>query len=466
MAVDTFEMGLAMGLSFILIAVIIACAAVIDRYGRKRAKERADLPPLSRDNLIEQGKYFILLRVLLDKNGHASLSAFQFLAWTLIISILYVSLWFLQLLNGSTLAPPPIPESLMALMGISIALPIASQGIVSYKRSKPREEAETYTEPDYASMLEENGRPSLLRFQMFLWTLAAIAIFTGLFFTSAFSASSCIADTCTASMSPLGLPEIDPTLLFLMGLSATGYLANQAYSGKVEKTEEPSKPQQPVQPSGVVSGPAPVRLSPGFREIIPRDVEPNAVVTLLGSGFGTQPDTIMIGEDRVPPAAIGRWEEARIEFTMPENIPPGRHNLRVFSGGEAVNGQISVSGPQGIRGLNDIDANIISEIWIDDPSQKWYRLPPIGHFIPDRRYSFFYEFEVPPGTPRWGRQFRAKFFIDGKLVDIRSFLPGAMDGQNYGAFEFVFTAEGKYHIEITGINTRSMDIEVKKPPVP
>jgi hypothetical protein len=458
MPIAPSQLGLAMGLSLILIAIIIACANFIHWYGRKHAIKRASSQPLSLDDLIVPPKHFILLRVLLDKNDHASLAAFQLLSWTLLISFLYIAIWILQLLNGSILAPSPIPESLMALMGISVAVPIVSQGITEYKRLKPRPEGETYIEPNYASMLEENGRPSLLRLQMFLWTLAAFAIFIGSFLTAALSAE---ADPLT-----LSLPEIAPTLLFLMGLSLAGYLGSIAYSGTVKKTEPPAKPQQPAQPAAPAPAPAPVRAAPGIREIIPRDVKPKGVLTLLGSGFGAQSDTIMIGEDRVPPASIGRWEEARIEFTVPETISPGSHNLRVISGGETVSGQISVGSPQEPQRLNEIDANIISDIWIDDPSQKGYKVPPIGHFIPDKRYYFFFEFDVPPGTPQWGMaQFRAKFFLDGGLVATRSFMPGVMNGQNYGIFDYLFPAEGKHHIEIAGSNTRTMDIEVKQPPV-
>lgn len=457
MAVDPFQLFFAMGLSFILIVIIIACANYIHYFGRQRTIQRAASQPFRLEDVVVPPKHFILLQVLIDKNNHASLSTFQFLAWTLVISFLYVTLWFLAMFNTSIQSPPTISPSLLAIMGISVTIPIASQGIASYKRLKPREEGETYIEPDYASMLEENGRPSLLRFQMFLWTLAAIAIYIGLFFISAFSPD-------TTSLT-LGLDEIDPTLLFLMGLSATGYLGNQAYSGKVEKTEKTAQLQQPVQPEAAVPGTEAVRLPPGIREIIPRDVEPKGTVTLLGSGFGARQDTIMIGEDRVPPSAIRRWEDTRIEFTVPETASPGSHNLRVISTGESVMGQISVSGPLWTRGLNEIDANILGDIWIDDPSQRGYRLPPIGHFIPDKRYYFFFEFDVPPGTPPWGRtQFRAKFFLDGVLIATRSFLPGTLNGQNYGNFDYVFAGEGTHHIEITGSNSKSMDIEVKKPP--
>ena len=42
-------------------------------------------------------------------------------------------------------------------------------------------------------------------------------------------------------------------------------------------------------------------------------------------------------------------------------------------------------------------------------------------------------------------------------------MPGAMNGRNYGNFNYVFPEEGKHHIEIRGINAKTMDLEVKKP---
>jgi len=451
MAVDFTQLILVMAVSFILIAVILSIANYISYFGRERAKERAVSKSLSYEDFIVPLKHFILLRVLLDKKEHASLSAFQFLCWTLLISFLYLTLWLLQLFNGGTGAPPPISESVLALMGISVAIPVASQGISSYKSRKPREKGETYVEPNYASMLEEDGRPSLLRLQMFLWTLASLVIYTGLFLVSVNTAED------VEALVHLGLPGIDTTLLFLMGLSATGYLANQAYSGKVEKGIEPAQPET------AVPEPEPVPSSPVIREII---VDTMGMVTVLGSGFGTQKETILIDEDRVPDDAIVRWEGMRIEFSMPETASRGtKHSLRVLVGGDAANGQIPVSGRQATRRIREIDATIIGDLWIDNPNERGYKVPPIGYFIPEKRYYFSFEFDVPPGTPQWGGpQFRAEFFIDGTLIDTRSFLPGAGNGMNYGNFDYVFPAEGKHHIEIKGANTKSMDIEVKKPP--
>ena len=80
-------------------------------------------------------------------------------------------------------------------------------------------------------------------------------------------------------------------------------------------------------------------------------------------------------------------------------------------------------------------------------------------------YYFFFEFAVPPGTPSWGRtEFQARFYVEGNLTgDPRSFLPGYMNGKNYGVFDHVFNAAGAYTVEIRGATTKTMKVEVKRP---
>ena len=456
MTISAVQLATAMGLSFALIAVIIACANFIQWYGRKRAAQRAASQFISPEDFIVPPKHFILLRVLLDKNGHASLSTFQLLMWTLLISFLYVTLWFLQLRDGSTQAPPAIPEGLMALMGISVGVPIVSKGISEYKKFKSRSDGEIYKEPHYASMLEEDGQPSLLRFQMFLWTLAAVVIYFWLFINTVYTAGP---ETLS-----IGLPDIDPTLLFLMGLSQTGYLGSAAYAGTLVKTGI-AEIKTTVTPPAPQSPPATQFLA--IRETIPRSARSKELITLLGSGFGNNPDSLTIGPEKVSHENIRRWEEDRIEFTIPETVTPGTHTLVVMAGGKSVSKEITVSTPLWVHDkIEKTGAEIISEIWIDDPSQKGYRVPPIGYFIPDKRYYFFFEFAVPPGTSSWGRtEFQAGFFIDGKQAcEPKSFMPGYMNGKNYGVFDYRFESEGTFTVEIRGATIKSMDVVVKRPP--
>lgn len=454
MAVDSGQLAFAMVLAIVLIAVIIACANYIRYFGKKHPPKSPESQSFCLEDNIVPVEQFILFRVLLDKNGHASLSTFQFLLWTLLIAFLYLTLWFLQFLNGDPIAPPPIPESLMALMGISVAVPLVDKGIMNYKQFKTRPEGEVYREPNYASMLEESGRPSLLRLQMFLWTLAAIVIYFGSFLTAAF-----YPETVPGTF---GLTEIDPTLLFLMGLSQTGYLGSKAYAGEVKKSETGQKTSP--QPPAVVDS---ENIAENFviRETIPEMARPKEVVSLLGTGFGAHKDTIMLGLDRVPAANIRRWDDGRIEFTIPETTAPGKYPVRVLVGGRTTEGTIRVSESQWTGGFSEIPADIVSDIWIDDITQKGYRIPPIGYFITDRQYHFFFEFAVPPGTPSWGdTTFKAQFYVNGNRKKESVFMPGNMNGNNYGFFDYTFTAEGTYTLEIRGATIKSMTVDAREPP--
>lgn len=443
-----------MGLSFLIIAIIVGWANVISWFGRRHA----EIPTSKTSDLqaaIVPPKHFILLRVLLDEHQHASLSLFQLLMWTLLISFLYLSLWCLQFLAGGTKAPPAIPGGLMALMGLSVGVPLVSKGISEYKKFKPRLEGEIYEEPRYASMLEEEGRPSLLRFQMFFWTLASLVVYSWSF------VNTVLVPLPEGGMP--GLPDVDPTLLFLMGLSQTGYLGGMAYAGTLKKEERPAK----VADAGpTVVGPPVAGKSMAIREIIPTPALPNEKATIIGSGFGATPDTIILGEEMISSDNIHSWTDTRIEFTVPGTAVSGTHTIQILSGGRSVRGVLTAGKPPWMHeGIDKTAAEIISEIWIDDPVNKWYRLPPIGHFITGKRYYFFFEFSVPPGIPSWGRtEFGARFYIDGKQVgDPRSFMPGYMNGKNYGVFDHIFEAAGQYTIEIRGANTKSMQVEVRKP---
>jgi hypothetical protein len=458
MATDMGPLWIAMGLSLILIAVIIIIAAFIHYFGRKAAIERQK-KQFTMQDLVIPPKDFILVRILLDKDDHASLSAFQLLAWTLLIAFLYIALWFFNLRSGITTPPQPIPEGLMALMGISVGVPLVNKVIMDYKENKARPEGEEYNEPVYASMLEENGKPSLLRLQMFLWTIASLVIYFWYFITMAMA---------VADVSTLALPPVDDSLLFLMGLSQTGYLGSKAFAGTVTGTEK--KTAAVATTTAAPAAPAaPARQPLSLREIVPRAVKSGGLVTLLGTGFGTKPDTLSAGAVTVPQENVRRWDDTRIEFTLPGSVAAGKTELRIIAGGNSVSDTITVGDPDWVNhAREEVPADITGPMWIDDPNMRYYRVPPIGHFIPKKRYYFFFEYEVPPGTPSWGRtQFAARLYINDKAVgDKKSFLPGYMNGKNYGVFDHTFDDPGKFTIEIRGNNAVKMDIEVKERKVP
>jgi len=452
MTIDPGQLAIAMTGAIILVAVIIVIAILIHFYKKNQSKEGQESSDDEKKDLL---KSTYLFWVIADKNGHGSLSKFQFLLWTVLIAVLYITLWFLQFLYGETAAPPAIPVQVMGLMGISIAVPIANQAIINYKINKYRPEGEKFNEPVFASMLEEEGKPSLLRLQMFLWTLASIVIYFIYFITKALSID--------AVPGELALPDIDPTLLYLMGLSQTGYLANAAYSGTVEKDK---KTGEGTTGRSIQTTQKDQKLALEISETIPNIIRPKEILTIVGSGFGFKTDTLMLGNQKIEGNKIQRWDNSRIEFEIPENFNPGTYPVRIIAGGNSFEKIINISGEEWFKreGIELVPAEIISEIWIDDPGNKGYKKPPIGYFIPNKRYSFFFEFEVPPGTGAWDTKFTAGFYIDGiKTGEKGKFLPGHLNGKNYGVFQHKFPKNGTYNIEIRGLTTKTMTIHVGPP---
>jgi len=114
--------------------------------------------------------------------------------------------------------------------------------------------------------------------------------------------------------------------------------------------------------------------------------------------------------------------------------------------------------------MERVRAEIIGDIWIDDVYGRGASVPPIGYFIPNKRYYFVYEFDVPEGTPSWGTDFVTDFLINGKVINTQGFPPGAQNGKNYGVYYNTFTDEGDYLIEIRGKNMKQLKVVVKKSP--
>jgi hypothetical protein len=118
-------------------------------------------------------------------------------------------------------------------MGISVAVPIVSGGVSRIKYTTYTSKDPPAELPQLSTMLEENKKPALTRFQMFGWTWIGIIIYIGILFSTV----STLMDTGDAKLCErlqpsemkfnqlhrdkplrsLTLPDIDPTLVILMG---------------------------------------------------------------------------------------------------------------------------------------------------------------------------------------------------------------------------------------------------------
>jgi len=140
-------------------------------------------------------------------DGAVSVSKVQVWIWTmtLIFSYVYLFLW-----HGP---PKEFPNSLWELMGISALSSGTARYLVAVtgKTGQPAPEVQQKIAKQrwLVSMLSDDGEPSMMRLQMFGWTLVTVFLF--LMYLSKNSA----------------LWDVPNTLVILMGISHVGYLGDK-----------------------------------------------------------------------------------------------------------------------------------------------------------------------------------------------------------------------------------------------
>jgi hypothetical protein len=146
-----------------------------------------------------------------------SLSIFQFLLWTIIVLFSFFGIWLTRIFGGITIpVQGGIPTNLLAIMGISVVVPFVSNYLTNVKQIPPPQEP-----IGLSAMLNEYDKPALSRFQMFAWTWIGIIIYLLTLFSSVRS---------FGPVQNLVLPDVDSTLVLLMGLSQVAFLGGKATS--------------------------------------------------------------------------------------------------------------------------------------------------------------------------------------------------------------------------------------------
>jgi len=179
-----------------------------------------------------------LKEIILNDKGYPTLSKFQFLLWTLVIAFTYLSLQIIIVVGANysdatyLLKDPPV--NLLALMGISVAVPLIAAGKTNrMKMIKKQDDSKAFG----SMFLNLNGKLDLARFQMFLWTIIGIGIYLHTVFDEVFTLNT---------SEQLFLPDVAPVLVFLMGLSQAAYLG-QKYVGS-DSQENNSVPNDSENP--------------------------------------------------------------------------------------------------------------------------------------------------------------------------------------------------------------------------
>ncbi|MGC2571672.1 MAG: Ig-like domain-containing protein, partial [Candidatus Nitrosopolaris sp.] len=208
----------------------------------------------SKDNY--QGSFWDIIR---DGDYYPSLARFQFMIWTVVISFVFLSIYILRISGGvTTLFPDQLPTTTLQLMGISAAVPVVGTVMSGYKydASLSKSPIRKGDVPKFSTMLLEHSKPALFRYQMFLWTFIGIAIYLLIFFSTFSStihrvsvAAQCSTPTlktnatlynqlgcaslkssnssASSTLSELKIPDIDPSLVILVGVSQGGYLGGK-----------------------------------------------------------------------------------------------------------------------------------------------------------------------------------------------------------------------------------------------
>ncbi|HEX2570377.1 MAG TPA: hypothetical protein VH877_12540 [Polyangia bacterium] len=156
--------------------------------------------------------------LLLDRATDTySLSQFQFYWWTALAIFGYLYLTIVRSLIHGQFDFAPFPEGLPGIIFVSAGTTVLSQGITTAKGPK----GAGAVQPGFADLISSGGLVVADRLQYFLWTLVAGSIFVFLVV---------LHDTGTLEE----LPKIPEQFLYLMGISAFGYLG-----GKVARKAGP-----------------------------------------------------------------------------------------------------------------------------------------------------------------------------------------------------------------------------------
>ena len=134
-----------------------------------------------------RGNFLDLIR---SPDWYPSLGIFQFAVWAFIFTFLYVGVSLVMVFGGVT-EYQPISSTMLALIGISISVAIISS-FINRRKYEEKEYSLSYSEPipGFLTILQEKGKVTIARLQMFLWTLISAMTYMAIVFSNLSSGNS------------------------------------------------------------------------------------------------------------------------------------------------------------------------------------------------------------------------------------------------------------------------------------
>jgi hypothetical protein len=164
-----------------------------------------------RGNIIDGNHYSPFWSFFIDKQTNTySLSKFQLLAFSTVFVFGYLYVFLCGWLVQWRFILPDVPTNFSAILGMSVGTTVAAAGATSARGSK----GAGSLRPSAADFITTGGQVVPERFQFFVWTLVACFGFLALLISQ---------NPATIQ----GFPTFPDGLLYVMGVSAGGYLGGK-----------------------------------------------------------------------------------------------------------------------------------------------------------------------------------------------------------------------------------------------
>ncbi len=172
------------------------------------------------------------LHLVVGTDGLLSVSKLQWMLWTGTVLFAYVAIYVAQVRTDVFTSLGDVPVNVLRAMGFSTATAAVAKGIaaatkrlpaidivghVAVRQGRPWSLADLVTDDD--------DRADISKVQLLAWTILAIVIFILQTFDT-------LGKVATAAPGQLRLPDIDASLMVLMGLGQAGYIGKKIASIK------------------------------------------------------------------------------------------------------------------------------------------------------------------------------------------------------------------------------------------
>ena len=251
-------------------------------------------------------------RVVIGEDGRPSTSKLKPFLWTVVIVFTYAVLYAARVKKGYIEAIAEIPANLLIAIGFDAATLVAAKSITQSQVSsgqieKPppadpaKKTASTTTDTvandgPGAVFQDDKGFPELTKIQTVTWTVFAIVIYLVAVNVTLHQIGAVPDYTPGGPPFPsnLGLPDIAPALMVLIGLGNAAYLGK-----KLVTTDTPVLTAMSVERKGT-------------------ELE----ITITGVGFGaTQNGSRITLNDKEIDRVPLEWTNERVKFRLPETNP-------------------------------------------------------------------------------------------------------------------------------------------------